>query len=185
MREGRPAAVTDQRSTACRHAIERAPAPFPLYETHGRPPCSRKAGRCATTAMLSRLAAAVRDGGGAATRRRNTFDAVVRGAREELRRRVAPGAAAHFSAKGGAAPPPQPKGPIAVEPVRSARVVTKSAPDDSCGSPLDGDDEEQGASAAPLVDPATGERGGPTRGGSRPEPTRYSDWEYKGRVSDF
>ena len=26
---------------------------------------------------------------------------------------------------------------------------------------------------------------GPTRGGRRPEPTRYGDWERKGRVSDF
>ena len=31
------------------------------------------------------------------------------------------------------------------------------------------------------VNPHTGERGGP-RG---PEPTRYGDWERKGRVSDF
>jgi len=31
------------------------------------------------------------------------------------------------------------------------------------------------------VNPATGEVGGP-RG---PEPTRYGDWERKGRVSDF
>lgn len=29
------------------------------------------------------------------------------------------------------------------------------------------------------------EWGGPTRGGKRPEPTRYGDWEYKGRVIDF
>jgi hypothetical protein len=29
------------------------------------------------------------------------------------------------------------------------------------------------------------EWGGPTRGGSKPEPTRYGDWERKGRVSDF
>jgi hypothetical protein len=26
---------------------------------------------------------------------------------------------------------------------------------------------------------------GPTRGGARPEPTRYGDWERKGRCSDF
>ncbi|KAK6631391.1 hypothetical protein RUM43_000168 [Polyplax serrata] len=31
------------------------------------------------------------------------------------------------------------------------------------------------------VNPETGERGGP-RG---PEPTRYGDWERKGRVTDF
>ena len=33
--------------------------------------------------------------------------------------------------------------------------------------------------------PAGLEWGGPTRGGKRPEPTRYGDWERKGRVSDF
>ncbi len=42
------------------------------------------------------------------------------------------------------------------------------------------------AAAEPLVDdewrnPRSGEIGGP-RG---PEPTRYGDWEKKGRVSDF
>ncbi len=31
------------------------------------------------------------------------------------------------------------------------------------------------------VNPNTGERGGP----KGPEPTRYGDWERKGRVSDF
>ena len=31
------------------------------------------------------------------------------------------------------------------------------------------------------VNPLTGERGGP----SGPEPTRYGDWERKGRVTDF
>ena len=31
------------------------------------------------------------------------------------------------------------------------------------------------------VNPHTGERGGP----KGPEPTRYGDWERKGRVSDF
>lgn len=32
-----------------------------------------------------------------------------------------------------------------------------------------------------IVNPETGERGGP----KGPEPTRYGDWERKGRVSDF
>jgi len=31
------------------------------------------------------------------------------------------------------------------------------------------------------INPHTGERGGP----AGPEPTRYGDWERKGRVSDF
>ncbi|GAM24854.1 hypothetical protein SAMD00019534_080290 [Acytostelium subglobosum LB1] len=32
-----------------------------------------------------------------------------------------------------------------------------------------------------YINPKTGERGGPTG----PEPTRYGDWERKGRLSDF
>ena len=36
-----------------------------------------------------------------------------------------------------------------------------------------------------VVGPAGLERGGPTRNGSRPEPTRYGDWERNGRISDF
>ena len=38
-------------------------------------------------------------------------------------------------------------------------------------------EEEQG----PYVNPVTGEIGGP-RG---PEPTRFNDWSYKGRCTDF
>uniref|UniRef100_A0AC35GNI9 Succinate dehydrogenase assembly factor 4, mitochondrial n=1 Tax=Panagrolaimus sp. PS1159 TaxID=55785 RepID=A0AC35GNI9_9BILA len=44
--------------------------------------------------------------------------------------------------------------------------------------------EEEEESEAPrrrLVNPETGEIGGP----QGPEPTRYGDWERKGRVSDF
>eukprot|EP01039_Chlorochromonas_danica_P002255 gene2255-2469_t len=36
-----------------------------------------------------------------------------------------------------------------------------------------------------ILGPAGMEWGGPTRGGRRPEPTRYGDWERQGRVSDF
>lgn len=36
-----------------------------------------------------------------------------------------------------------------------------------------------------IQGPAGIEWGGPTRGGKRPEPTRYGDWERKGRCSDF
>ena len=54
---------------------------------------------------------------------------------------------------------------------------------DGVMSPLDDDNED-------MVDmftegPAGVEWGGPTRGGKYPEPTRYGDWEQKGRVSDF
>ncbi|RYG63160.1 DUF1674 domain-containing protein [archaeon] len=36
-----------------------------------------------------------------------------------------------------------------------------------------------------IQGPAGMEWGGPTRGGKKPEPTRYGDWERSGRVSDF
>lgn len=36
-----------------------------------------------------------------------------------------------------------------------------------------------------IEGPAGVEWGGPTRGGQRPEPTRYGDWERNARVSDF
>ena len=36
-----------------------------------------------------------------------------------------------------------------------------------------------------IEGPAGLEWNGPTRGGRRPEPTRFGDWERKGRASDF
>ena len=49
-------------------------------------------------------------------------------------------------------------------------------------SPVHRDQEKQPLAPFPDgVNPVTGEVGGP-RG---PEPTRYGDWERKGRVSDF
>ena len=54
------------------------------------------------------------------------------------------------------------------------------------------DEDEDGMEQEEMwVDPAQGlgtakrEWGGPTRGGRLPEPTRYGDWERKGRCSDF
>lgn len=41
--------------------------------------------------------------------------------------------------------------------------------------------EEEFTEEEEYVNPVTGERGGP----KGPEPTRYGDWERKGRVSDF
>jgi hypothetical protein len=43
------------------------------------------------------------------------------------------------------------------------------------------DDEEGAAPRRRIVNEETGEIGGP----QGPEPTRYGDWERKGRVSDF
>ena len=46
------------------------------------------------------------------------------------------------------------------------------------------DDEEEYEEM--FVDTPIGkEWGGPMRGGRHPEPTRYGDWERKGRASDF
>lgn len=50
----------------------------------------------------------------------------------------------------------------------------------ACGEVDDEDDD-----IVQMIDPATGEWGGPTRGGTMPEPTRYGDWERKGRCTDF
>lgn len=48
--------------------------------------------------------------------------------------------------------------------------------------PADDEDEMEDM----FVDTAKGkEWGGPLRGGRFPEPTRFGDWERKGRASDF
>ena len=77
-----------------------------------------------------------------------------------------------------------------LRPARAAAVAASSAgapPSASalCG-PLPSDDAAAAeADAVPMVDPASGEWGGPTKGGKRPEPTRFGDWERSGRCSDF
>lgn len=47
------------------------------------------------------------------------------------------------------------------------------------------DDDEDDMEDMFIEGPKGIEWGGPTRGGRRPEPTRYGDWERNGRVSDF
>lgn len=59
-----------------------------------------------------------------------------------------------------------------------------------CSSDTSEADDVQAAVDDDLEDmfhdgPCGVEWNGPTRGGRRPEPTRYGDWERKGRVSDF
>ena len=55
----------------------------------------------------------------------------------------------------------------------------------SCGPENTGLDEENEMENMFVNGPAGMEWGGPTRGGQRPEPTRFGDWERKGRASDF
>lgn len=57
---------------------------------------------------------------------------------------------------------------------------------DACGiDDNDEDDEEDDMEEMFVQGPAGVEWGGPTRGGRRPEPTRFGDWERNGRASDF
>ena len=73
--------------------------------------------------------------------------------------------------------------------VAATDIRVKSPPNAPRGA-LDayelGDDEMADDLEEMFIDgPAGVEWGGPTRGGQRPEPTRYGDWERKGRTSDF
>ena len=63
----------------------------------------------------------------------------------------------------------------------------------ACGD-IDSDDEDDemeqeemfvDAYESPSFDHGRAEWGGPRRGGRLPEPTRFGDWERKGRCSDF
>jgi hypothetical protein len=65
---------------------------------------------------------------------------------------------------------------------RRAELEAMALPTDAASASAVDDDEND---MVDMIDPATGEWGGPTRGGSLPEPTRFGDWERKGRVSDF
>lgn len=64
----------------------------------------------------------------------------------------------------------------------------------ACGDVDSDDDDDDGmeqeemfvdAYKSPSFDHGEQEWGGPRRGGRLPEPTRYGDWERKGRCSDF
>ena len=73
-------------------------------------------------------------------------------------------------------------------------TATKPSQDNSSGTTLnelgiDDDDEieqeDMFVDAHPSFQFQGREWGGPRRGGRLPEPTRYGDWERKGRCSDF
>ena len=62
----------------------------------------------------------------------------------------------------------------------------------ACGSPpANGDPDDEDEMEDMFVEPHDSfvhrslEWGGPRRGGKLPEPTRYGDWERKGRCTDF
>jgi len=55
----------------------------------------------------------------------------------------------------------------------------------ACGPLPTQEEEDEDLEEMFIMGPAGMEWGGPTRGGKRPEPTRFGDWERKGRASDF
>ena len=67
----------------------------------------------------------------------------------------------------------------------TAPAGSKNVPDSKCSAPIPEDDDDEDFEEMFVQGPAGMEWGGPTRGGRRPEPTRYGDWERSGRVSDF
>lgn len=72
-----------------------------------------------------------------------------------------------------------------VSPIAGADKGVKGVVKEACGTAPPLDDEEEDMEEMFIQGPAGMEWGGPTRGGQRPEPTRYGDWERKGRASDF
>ena len=68
---------------------------------------------------------------------------------------------------------------VPMRPMREADAIAAVCLLDEVVEKIDGVDD------VIAVDPLTGEWGGPTRGGTAPEPTRYGDWERRGRVTDF
>ena len=79
-------------------------------------------------------------------------------------------------------PPNGVKSPLSDVNVTSTKTA-KAVSIDACG-PLIEDDEDELEDMF-IQGPAGMEWNGPTRGGVRPEPTRFGDWEKKGRGSDF
>lgn len=67
-----------------------------------------------------------------------------------------------------------------------SKVPNTRTPTSDCGDDDEFDEDDEDELEDMFVEgPAGIEWNGPTRGGARPEPTRFGDWERKGRVSDF
>ena len=73
-----------------------------------------------------------------------------------------------------------------------AEATTEKVKIESCGDVVDDDDDDEMEQEEMFVDPYESfehqgirEWGGPRRGGRLPEPTRFGDWERKGRCTDF
>lgn len=63
---------------------------------------------------------------------------------------------------------------------------TRSSMNDAVGNDDEDDDEEMFVTSDPRLGLGiVREWGGPRRGGALAEPTRFGDWERKGRCTDF
>ena len=77
----------------------------------------------------------------------------------------------------------RPKSSAAAVPPRDDAAPPTPKPRVAVDAELDDDDDDM---EDMFVDTSMGkEWGGPTRGGRMPEPTRFGDWERKGRATDF
>ena len=77
----------------------------------------------------------------------------------------------------------RPKSSAATAAPRDDAALPAPKPRVAVDAELDDDDDDM---EDMFVDTSMGkEWGGPTRGGRMPEPTRFGDWERKGRATDF
>lgn len=83
-----------------------------------------------------------------------------------------------FLSSGTSPPPPQPPSP---SPNEDQIVKPDQNLQENLQMPKEEEGEEEEGGGGEFVNEETGEIGGP-RG---PEPTRYGDWEQRGRCSDF
>jgi len=124
--------------------------------------------------------AAALPGDGAAALLSNGASAALPGA---PRRASSSSASSSSSSSSWAKAPPLPPGAVATQALSAVPKPLKAAPKEECGTAPAADDDL--GDDVPMVDPRTKEWGGPTKGGSAPEPTRFGDWERKGRCTDF
>ena len=97
-----------------------------------------------------------------------------------LRARAAVPSLAALPPLGGARPVPSPAG------ARRYQSPDAKKPADAAPELPQTDDDADDDMEDMFVDTSMGkEWGGPTRGGKMPEPTRFGDWERKGRATDF